>query len=150
MKIYIDADGCPVVRESVEIAKKYGLEIVLVSNISHEWKENYATIVQVGKGRDMADFEIVSRISQGDILITQDYGLAAMALGKTKYVLHQDGWRYTNDNMDKLLMMRHVSAKERRKGARTKGPKKRTKMQNEVFYSNLDEIIKKHLNEANN
>lgn len=146
MKIFIDADGCPVVKESVKVAKEYGLEVVLVSNISHEWKNEYATIIRVGKGKDMADFEIVSRLKKGDILITQDYGLAAMALSKNTIVIHQDGWEYTKENIDILLMRRHISAEERRKGNRTKGPKKRNKSQDEAFYYKLDEIVRKHLN----
>jgi len=141
MRIYIDADGCPVVGLSVELAKKYKIGITLISNTSHILKEPYAEIVTVEKGRDRADFEIVARLNKGDILVTQDYGLAAMILPKTNYVLNQNGWLYDQNNIDTLLMTRHVSAKERRKGNRSKGPKKRTKEQDNDFKIALEKVI---------
>lgn len=141
MKIYIDADGCPVVKESIKIAQKYKVEIILVSNTSHMWFEDYAQIVTVEKGKDRADFEIVARMSENDIIITQDYGLAAMVLPKTPYVINQNGWIYNKNNIETLLFTRHIAAKERRGGNRSKGPKKRTREQNDIFQSVLEEIL---------
>jgi hypothetical protein len=72
-------------------------------------------------------------LSRDDVVVTQDFGLAAMVLGKGARVINQNGMEYTNDNIDRLLMERHIGAKVRKSGGRTKGPAKRTKEDNERF-----------------
>ncbi|MBU5310510.1 DUF188 domain-containing protein, partial [Tissierella carlieri] len=92
MKIYVDADGCPVVDIAVGVAKEYKLEIIVVKNYAHEIADLYVTVVSVDISRDSADFYIINRIEKGDIVITQDYGLAAMCLSKKAICINQNGF----------------------------------------------------------
>ena len=133
MKIFIDADGCPVVDIAVKTAKRYGLECTIICDTSHSIQRDGAETIIVDKGADSADFRLVNLVSAGDIAITQDYGLAAMCLSKRAVVLNQDGKRYTEENISGLLEYRAVSAKIRRSGGRTKGMSKRTFQQDKDF-----------------
>lgn len=133
MKIFIDADGCPVVDIAVRTAKRYGLECTIICDTAHSIRRDGAETIIVDKGSDSADFRLVNLISAGDIAITQDYGLAAMCLSKKAVVLNQDGKRYTEDNISGLLEFRAVSAKIRRSGGHTKGMPKRTAQQDRDF-----------------
>lgn len=82
MKILIDGDGCPVVDITIKVAKKFNIEVVIMCDTSHNFdKYNVETIV-LSKGRDSVDFSLVNKVNKGDIIVTQDYGLAAMALSK--------------------------------------------------------------------
>ena len=143
MKILIDADGCPVVKQTIEIAKEKQIEVMVFCDTSHIINSDYAKTVTVSKGADSADFRIVNLIKNGDIVITQDYGLAAMCLAKTDCVLNQNGLIYSQNNIDSLLAQRHISKKIRRAGGRTKGPAKRTAEQDEKFSKALISILKK-------
>ena len=87
------------------------------------------------------DFALVNRASAGDIVITQDYGLASMCLGKAARVLHQDGWEYTEYNIIGLMEQRHAARKFRASGGRTKGPAKRTNAQDEAFRKALEQLL---------
>ncbi|MGN0601194.1 MAG: YaiI/YqxD family protein [Oscillospiraceae bacterium] len=142
MKIYIDADGCPVVKIAVDTAKQYDIPVYIICDTSHEFHDDYAEIITVGKGADSADFKLVNLTGEGDIVITQDYGLAAMCLSKKSIVLNQNGMIYTSHNIDSLLLSRHISKKIRNSGGRLKGNPKRTKQQDEDFKSALLSIVK--------
>ncbi len=144
MKIYIDADGCPVVDEAIAIGQAHGIPCVIICDTSHVFSREGAETITVGKGSDSADFYLVNMISGGDIAVTQDYGLAAMCLAKRAIPINQDGRVYTNENISGLLEMRAASAKHRRAGGRTKGPKKRTPEQDEAFIKGLEEVLKNH------
>ena len=87
------------------------------------------------------DFALICLLTADDVVVTQDYGLAAMVLGKGARAVNQNGLVYTNDNIDKLLMERYIGAKVRRGGGRTKGPAKRTKEDNERFEAAFSEIL---------
>lgn len=141
MKIFIDADGCPVVDIAVRIAKKYGVECTIICDTAHSIQRESAETITVDKGADSVDFHLVNLVSAGNIVITQDYGLAAMCLSKKAIVLNQDGKQYTEDNILGLLEFRAVSAKIRRGGGRTKGLPKRTDQQNNDFEKALIEMI---------
>lgn len=141
MKIFIDADGCPVVDIAVKISKRYGLECTIICDTAHSIQREGAETIIVDKGADSADFRLVNLVSAGDIAITQDYGLAAMCLSKRAVVLNQDGKRYTEENISGLLEFRAVSAKIRRSGGRTKGMSKRTAQQDKNFEKALTELI---------
>lgn len=146
MKIYIDADACPVQTEVIEVGEAYTIPVVLVKSISHFSHDElpaHVETVYVDKGAEMADFKIIQLIKPGDIIITQDYGLASICLGKDTTVLHQKGFRYTNENIDRLLTTRHNSAMARRAGIRTKGPKPFTNEDREKFSKLLDRIIQR-------
>ena len=133
MKVLIDADACPVVDIAVALCAKLEVSCILVCDTAHRMERPGAQTLVMDKGADSADFGLVNRVSPGDIVVTQDYGLASMCLAKGGKVLHQDGWEYTPWNIDALLFQRHESRKYRAAGGRTKGPKKRTKEQDQAF-----------------
>ena len=126
MKIIIDADASPVKNEIIQLAEHFQLEVVLVSSIAHysfEEHPDFVQVVYVEKGADRADFKIVQLAEKGDIIVTQDYGLASLLLPKGCRVVHHMGYEYTKENIDQLLQSRHFSALQRESGERTKGPK---------------------------
>jgi len=141
MKLLVDADGCPVVNVTVQSAKQHGLPCLLICDTAHEMQRDGAETLVVSKGADAVDFVLVNRIQPGDIIVTQDYGLAAMALAKRGLPIDQNGRWYTNDNIDQLLLARHTAQKVRQAGGRLKGPKKRTPEQNEAFRNSLEKLI---------
>ncbi|QOX61996.1 YaiI/YqxD family protein [Anoxybacterium hadale] len=141
MKLLIDADGCPVVDIAVGIAKKHRLECLILCDTSHVFEKEGASTLVFSKGADSVDFALVNIASSGDIVITQDYGLAAMCLSKQALVLNQDGKEYTVENIDGLLSFRHTAKKIRNAGGRLKGPSKRTPAQDEAFKAALTRIL---------
>lgn len=142
MRILIDADGCPVVDLTVRLAKKYGIECIILCDTSHEFNRDGAKTVVVEKGADSVDFKIVNLVGEGDIVVTQDYGLAAMCLARKAIPVSQNGLVYTDKNIDQLLFTRYVSKKIRNAGGRMKGPSKRTPEQDKVFEAALERLIK--------
>lgn len=142
MKIYIDADGCPVVRNTLKIAKQFRISCVIICDTAHRIAHEDVETIVVSQGSDSVDFRLVNLILKGDIVITQDYGLAAMCLGKNAVVLHQDGKQYTEENISGLLEFRAIGKKIRRSGGRTKGMPKRTAKQDLNFEKALQEILK--------
>lgn len=128
MTIYVDADACPVIRITEECARKFNLPVVLLCDTNHILSSAYSEVVTIGAGADAVDFALINRCKKGDIVVTQDYGVAALALGKGAHPIHQSGKWYTNDNINQMLMERHIAKEERRKSSKhhLKGPKKRT------------------------
>lgn len=147
MKIFIDADGCPVVDITLEIAEKYGLDVSIICDTAHEFRHKNARVITVDKGADSADFKLVNMLEKGDIAVTQDYGLAAMCLSKKAYAINQNGLVYTDENIDGLLMQRYVTKKLKNSGGRIKGPKKRTDEMNEQFRRALEDLLTKLVGE---
>ncbi|MBQ9956861.1 MAG: YaiI/YqxD family protein [Ruminococcus sp.] len=141
MKIYIDADGCPVVKSTVKIAGELQISCVIICDTSHRIELDGAETIVVSQGADSVDFRLVNMISAGDMVITQDYGLASMCLGKRAVVLHQDGKQYTEENITGLLEFRAIGKKIRRSGGRTKGMPKRTQEQNIAFENVLRKLL---------
>lgn len=141
MRIIIDADGCPVVRIAVDCAKKHGIAAVIVCDSAHYFDIEGAETITVTKGADSADFRIVNMISKGDIVVTQDYGLAAMSLARSARVINQNGMLYHDGNIDSLLLARHTARKIRNSGGRLKGPAKRTNEQDASFIAALEQLI---------
>lgn len=142
MKILIDGDGCPVIDLTIKIAKKFSMDVIIMCDTSHTFNKEGAKTMVVSKGTDSVDFAIINIVEKEDIVITQDYGLAAMAINKVSHVINQNGLIYTNDNIDRLLYNRHISKKIRKSGGRTKGPKKRSKEDDINFEKALIEICK--------
>ena len=142
MKIYIDADGCPVVRNTLKIARKFDVSCVIVCDTAHRIELDGAETIVVSQGADSVDFRLVNLISSEDIVVTQDYGLAAMCLGKKAIVLHQDGKQYSEENISGLLEFRAIGKKIRSSGGRTKGMPKRTSQQDADFEKALTELLK--------
>ena len=142
MKILIDADGCPVVDMTVRLAAKHGAECVILCDTAHEFNREGAQTVIVEKGADSVDFKLVNLVREGDIVVTQDYGLAAMCLARKAVPLSQNGMVYTDKNIDQLLFTRYVSKKIRNSGGRLKGPSKRKPEQDKAFEEALERLIK--------
>ena len=141
MKILIDADGCPVVNITVSICKKHAIPCLILCDTAHEMHREGATTLTFDKGADSVDFALVNRINAGDIVITQDYGLASMCLAKQAKVLHQDGWEYTEYNIQALLFQRHEAKAYRASGGRIKGPAKRKPAQDQAFTDALEALL---------
>lgn len=146
IQLLIDADGCPVVDIALFVSSQYEIKPILFCDTSHRIeRENVITII-VDKGPDSVDFKLVNALKRGDLVITQDYGLAAMCLARGAFVLDQNGREMTSDNIDALLSSRHASAKYRRAGGRTKGPKKRTEENNLAFEMQFRQICERAVN----
>ena len=141
MKIYIDADGCPVVSETLKLCQEFKKECIIICDTAHQIEKDGAKTITVEKGQDSADFKLVNLLKKGDVAITQDYALAAMALSMGARVINQNGLEYTDSNIDTLLMKRFIAKKIRNAGGRLKGPKKRTKEETECFVKKLREIL---------
>jgi len=144
MKIYVDADACPVKKEVISIAQKEQIPVILVQSFAHFTHNDQPTGVKtiyVDSGVDAADFRIIKLAQKDDIIITQDYGLASLALPKGCKVLHHKGFMYTEQNIEQLLQSRYVSAMARKAGQRTKGPKAFTSEDKEKFKNSLQKVI---------
>ena len=141
MRIIIDADGCPVIRIAAACAAEHNVLCVLVCDTAHIFSTEGVEVITVSQGSDSADFKIVNLISDGDIVVTQDYGLAAMCLAKTKKVLNQNGLIFSESNIDGLLNSRHINKQIRMHGGHTKGPLKRKQQQDEDFLKSLLNLI---------
>ena len=142
MTIYIDADACPVTRIAEAIAKKHGIPVTLLCDTNHVLSSDYSTIKVIGAGADAVDIALINLCRRGDIVITQDYGVAALALGKGARAIHQSGKRYTDENIDGLLMERHLAKKARRSGKHhLKGPAKRTEEDDRRFSESFERLL---------
>jgi len=133
MKILVDADACPVKDIIIRIAKQYNIEVIMFIDTSHILYDDYCKVITVDKGKDSADIYLINKAEKNDIVVTQDYGLASLVLSKKAYVINQNGLIYTNDNIDALLLSRHLSQKLRQAGIRTKNAKKRNNNDNAAF-----------------
>ena len=145
MKILVDADACPVKNIIERTAKKYGIPVVMFIDSSHILDSEYSEIVTVGQGKDAVDLALINRAEPGDVVVTQDYGVAALALGKGAYAINNFGTVFSDKNIDQMLFERHISAKIRRSGGRLCGFHKRTKKNDEQFEQSLIRLLEKLL-----
>lgn len=144
MNIYVDADACPVKEIIIDEAVRRDLNVFLVTSISHfSLQENPPGVetIYVDNARDAADYRIMKLAKKGDLVITQDYGLASLALPKGCQVMHHKGFMYTNKNIDELLQTRYLSAQARKAGQRTKGPKAFTNEDREKFRERFIRVL---------
>ena len=141
MNVLIDADSCPVVDLALQIAKQFGIPVVILCDTAHQIEREGAQTLVFDKGADSVDFALVNRVKPGDIVVTQDYGLASMCLARCAKVLNQNGLEYTADNMDTLLLRRYENKKLLRAGKHPKGSAKRTKEQDEAFVATLTDML---------
>ncbi len=144
MRILVDADACPVKDIIIKCAKQYKIPVTMLIDTSHELNDGYSTVVVVDKARDSVDIALINIAKEGDIVVTQDYGVAAMALGKKSKAINQNGLIYSNDNIDRLLFERHLGQKVRRAGGRTANAGKRTRTDDESF----ERVFRAMINEA--
>lgn len=124
MQVLVDADGCPVRTETVEVARRHGASVVMVAGPSQvlpvmEGVEN----VRVDSAPQAADLAVANRARPGDVVVTSDYGLAAMALARGARVLCFRGRLLHAGNIDAVLATRHMAFRARRGGGRVRGPK---------------------------
>lgn len=143
IRILVDADACPVVGIVERIAEAYRVPVILLCDTNHMLHSEYSEIRMIGAGADAVDFALVNLCMREDIVVTQDYGVAAMALGKGAKGIHQSGMLYTEDNIDQLLLERHLAKKARMSKAKhhMKGPKKRTSKDDERFAMALERLL---------
>ena len=141
MQILVDADACPVKDIIVKIARKHQLSVVMIIDTSHQLSDGYSTVITVDKARDSVDIMLINLVKPGDIVVSQDYGVAAMGLARKAKVLNQNGLIYTDDNIDRLLFERHIGQKIRRAGGKTGSFKKRTRENDEDFEKALIKLL---------
>jgi len=143
LRIFVDADACPVKKEIIAAASEYGVETVFVASYAHRLNESGegVTLVQVDPSDQSADMYIANRIRSGDVLVTGDYGLAALALAKGAQALSNSGLWYTSDNIDHMLDRRHAHMKLRRRGKYGKGPKPFTDKDRNDFLQSLTKLL---------
>lgn len=145
MKIFVDADACPVINIIEKVTEEYGIEVTLFCDTNHILYSEYSKIKVIGAGTDAVDFALVNSCQKGDIVITQDYGVAVMTLGRGAYAIHQSGKWYTDENIDGLLMQRHLVKKVRRTSSKhhLKGQRKRNKEDDIIFEKSFLQLIEK-------
>lgn len=143
MQIFVDADACPVVDIVESVAEKYNIPTMLLCDTNHVLYSDYSKVIVVSAGADAVDYKLISICHRGDIVVTQDYGVAAMALGKGAYAIHQSGKWYTNENIDQMLMERHINKKARRCYGKNhlKGPRKRTEEDDVRFARSFEKLV---------
>lgn len=133
VQVLVDADACPVKELIVRAARRRGVPVTMLIDTSHELDDGYSRILTVDKGKDSVDIALANLVRPGDIVVTQDYGVAAMALGHGASALNQNGLIYTQENMDRLLFERYLSQKVRRSGGKGGKNRKRSKADDAEF-----------------
>ncbi|HYA90301.1 MAG TPA: YaiI/YqxD family protein [Thermodesulfobacteriota bacterium] len=141
MKILIDADACPksVLQSCMRLGRKYNVPVWTVASFNHRIESDHSIVV--GDGFQEADMKIMNLTKAGDIIVTGDWGLAAMVLGKKAKSLSPMGREFDPEKIGVLLEEREVKAKIRRGGGRTRGPKKRTSSDDQRFENRLEEVL---------
>ncbi len=141
MKILVDADACPrsALQISMELGRKHNIPVWTVASFDHHIESDHPIVV--GDDSQEADIKIMTLTETGDIVVTGDWGLAAMVLGRGARCLSPAGREYRHEKIDFLLEERAAKAKFRRGGGRTKGPRKRTSEDDERFASSLEKIL---------
>ena len=139
--VLIDADGCPVVDVTIRLCKSRGVPVLILCDTAHRIERNGAETLVFDKGADSADLKLISLAEAGDLIVTQDFGVAAMALGKGTKALNQNGLIYSADNIDQLLFERFLGKKVRRSGGRTKNMKKRSAGDDAAFERALRQLL---------
>lgn len=145
ISIYIDADASPVVNEILNMREDLDLSVILVHSRAHIRSSGLpddVQVIMVESGPDAADYEIVRRAGKGDIAVTEDLGLSSILLAKGVRVINAGGKIIRQEEIDSLLEVRHASQKARRSGKRTRGPKKRTREDGELFQQKLRDLVK--------
>ena len=142
-RVLVDADACPVIRIVERVAKACGVPVTLLCDTNHVLTSDYSDVKVIGAGADAVDFALINLCRRSDIVVTQDYGVAAMALGKKAYAIHHSGKRYTDENIDLMLMERHLAKKARRASGKhhLKGPAKFTEDDRKRFSAAFEALI---------
>lgn len=142
MKVLVDADACPSIPLITDITENHKIDLFLYCDNTHNLTSTYGTVIICDKGFQSVDIKLMNHILKNDIIITQDYGIAVIALSKGAYVIHPKGKIYTSENIDAMLLERHLNSRQRHK-KNIKGPKKRTLEDDERLFENLSFLLKK-------
>ncbi len=142
LQIVVDGDACPVKSEIAEVARIFQVPVLLVASYDHFMREQAGvTVVQVDRSDQSADLYIANHIHHGDVVVTQDYGLAALALSKSCHVISFRGMYYSDEDIEQMLDRRHHQAKARRNGKHSKGPKPITSEDKTFFQQKLTKLL---------
>jgi len=142
LRIIVDGDACPVKTEIIETAKIFAVPVCMVASFDHRLPQvDGVEMVQVDRSSQSADMFIANKVKAGDVVITQDFGLACLAIAKHAYTLSFRGETYTEHNIDYLLERRAEFAKRRRQGMRSKGPRPLTDEDRKKFQQNLTKLL---------
>lgn len=141
MRIIVDADACPVKGEIERVARKEKIELYFFADVNHRISSDYATVVYVDQGADSVDIALMNKAKQNDIIVSQDYGVASMAIGKGCYVIHPSGKFLDSSNIDQLMFERHIARKERKRNKRGPKFKKRTASDDQYFEEQLKKMV---------
>ena len=147
MKIWVDADACPVVIKDIlfRAAERTGIQLTLVANQTLSIPPSrYIKFIRVDSGFDVTDNEIVKRLSAGDLVITSDIPLAAEAIEKGGHVLSPSGELYSTDNIRARLSMRDFMESLRACGVDTGGPSALSQNDRKSFANHLDKLLSKY------
>ncbi len=145
MRVFIDGDGCPVADMVIKACEKFGIEVIYVCDTAHILSRTDCKCVSVEKGKDSVDFYIINHAVKGDLVVTQDYGLGAMCLGKEIFAINQNGFTYNDSNIDDMLFRRHISREIRRHGRRSGRIKARSLKNDLSFKEGFEKLLKKAL-----
>ena len=145
MRIIVDGDACPGISIISKISRNYNLELIVYCDIHHYINLDYGVVKVVDSGFQSVDMYVVNECKSNDVVISQDYGVAAICLGKKAHLINPKGYYYTEENIDRMLEERHISQKIRRAGGRTSNPKKRTKEDDLRLEKNLIKLIECNL-----
>ena len=148
--VLVDADACPVpVRRLIErTASRHQLRLVFFTDENHELFPEYGEVRRVAQGHDAVDYALLSKVSPGDIVVTQDYGLAALVMSRRAYVIHPSGMIYSSHNIDQLLMERHLAGRARMAGERIRSSKKKSGKNDLKFADQLTILLNRALAES--
>ena len=146
MRIIVDGDSCPGKTIVEKVAKEHNIEVIIYCDINHVINSEYSTVIYVDSGFQTVDMKIANIANKNDIIITQDFGVAAMVLSKDAFALSPKGNIYSSENIDRLLFERHISQKVRKSGGKTKNAKKRNAEDDKRLEYNLKRLIKENMN----
>jgi len=143
MRILVDADACPVKKIIEKIAAEFGIEVVMYVDSSHILKSDYSKVITVGQGKDSVDIALINDVKSADIVVTQDYGVASLALSKSAYAIGNSGLVYDENNIDRLMFERFLGQKLRNAGKQGRGSKIKKRSENDdlQFENSLRKLI---------
>lgn len=142
MRVLVDADACPVKEIILEECKRYNIDLYMYFDNSHIYNDDYSKVIIVDKSKDSVDLKIINDLDKDDIVVTQDYGLAAIVISKNAKAINNNGLIFTENNIDKLLFERFLGVKNRRAKIKTKNIRKRNIEMDDNFRKNFLKLIK--------
>lgn len=142
-KILVDADACPVKAEIKQVAEHFHLDVIFVASFNHySVNTNGENWIFVDTGKESADMRMMNLANKGDIIVTQDIGLASILLAKGTYVFSNRGELYREEEMSLMLDIRYRHAKERQQGKYSKGPKAMSDQDRVLFKDRMTTFFK--------